>query len=179
MVIDRILHDLISLGYFVSYKVLTASHYGVPQNRERLIILAQKLDLFPAPSSERKTLMEAISDLPEPNGVNAHVAFETLPETVAKIKELPQGGKLSAKYNFCRQRVHADKPSKTITTNNMYIHPYQDRFLTPRELARLQSFPDDFVFCGSKTSMVKQIGNAVPPLLAQKIAEKIREVQHD
>ncbi|HLC78255.1 MAG TPA: DNA cytosine methyltransferase [Candidatus Nanoarchaeia archaeon] len=176
-IIDRIMHDFIKLGYMVSYKVLTASDYDVAQNRKRLIIIGRKKNIFPEPTKRKKTVLEAISDLPEEeSSINGHILFETREETIAKFKALKQGEKLCKKFNFCRQRLLADKPSKTVTTNPMFIHPIYDRFLTPRELARLQSFPDNFTFCGSKSSMVKQIGNAVPPLLAQAIAEKLKEV---
>ena len=60
-----------------------------------------------------------------------------------------------------------------MTTKNLFIHPIYDRYLTARELARLQSFPDEFIFTGSKTSMIKQIGNAVPPKLGKEIANSI------
>lgn len=175
--IDKIIHDLIKMDYSVSYKILLASDYGVAQNRRRLIIIGKKLNLFPEPSNEKKTVIEAIWDLPYgENELNAHVNFKPNKETVEKIRNLNQGEKLYKNYNFGRQRIYANKPSKTIATKQNYIHPYYDRFLTPRELARLQSFPDDFYFCGSKTSMVKQIGNAVPPLMAKAIALKIKEV---
>ena len=78
-------------------------------------------------------------------------------------------------------RLRWEKPGYTITTyfnrpgNGCYIHPSQDRVLTSLEAARIQSFPDSFRFKGSKTSRTKQIGNAVPPLLAFVIARKIRE----
>lgn len=78
-------------------------------------------------------------------------------------------------------RLRWEKPSYTITTyfnrpgNGVYIHPKDDRVISAREAARLQSFPDDFIFEGSKTSLCKQIGNAVPPLLAYFIAKKIKE----
>jgi DNA (cytosine-5)-methyltransferase 1 len=77
-------------------------------------------------------------------------------------------------------RLTWNKPSFTITTyfnrpgNGCYIHPSQDRVLTSLEAARLQSFPDEFEFQGSKTSRTKQIGNAVPPLMAHAVAEQIR-----
>lgn len=76
-------------------------------------------------------------------------------------------------------RLRKNYPSYTITTyfnrpgNGAYIHPTQDRVISAREAARLQSFPDSYIFEGSKTSLPKQIGNAVPPLLAYAIARKI------
>jgi len=78
-------------------------------------------------------------------------------------------------------RLEWNKPSYTITTyfnrpgNGAYIHPSEDRVISAREAARLQSFPDDFIFEGSKTSFCKQIGNAVPPLLAYSIAKQIKK----
>jgi len=172
-VIDKIIHELIKLEYSVCYKVLKASDYGVAQNRERLIIIGKKLNLFPKPNTKKKTVLEAIWDIPQ--NTNAHVHFTPKKETIEKIKHLKEGEKLSKTFNFCRQRLRADKPSKTIVTKAIYIHPFHDRFLTPRELARIQSFPDDFYFHGSKTDLVKQIGNAVPPLMAQAIAQKLME----
>jgi len=171
-VIDKIVEDFIQLDYFVSYKVLTASNYGVAQNRKRLILIACKLDLFPHPKNNIKTVIEAISNISQET--NAHLFFNTTQEIQEKISHLKQGEKLSRNFNFSRQRLFTNKPS--ITTKPIFIHPIKDRFLTPRELARLQSFPDSFEFSGTKTSMVKQIGNAVPPLLAQAIAQKIRGV---
>ena len=175
-IINKIITDLIKLEYFTCYKVLKASNYNVPQNRERLIIIGIKLDLFPIPSGKKITAIEALADLPEKESyLNAHIRFNTTEGITEKIKKLKQGERISDKFNCCKQRLYADKPSKTIVTKPIYIHPIYDRLLTPRELARLQSFPDDFYFCGMKTSMVKQIGNAVPPLMAFEIAKKLKE----
>ncbi len=72
-----------------------------------------------------------------------------------------------------------DEVSVTITTrfdtpsSGKFTHPYLDRAITVREAARIQSFPDDFVFTGTKSSQMKQVGNAVPPLLAEAIADTI------
>ena len=85
----------------------------------------------------------------------------------------------SSGFSSCYSRLHADRPSTTITVNfvnpssNRCIHPVQDRALTPREGARLQGFKDTYIFQGSKTQITKQIGNAVPPIISRKIAEMI------
>jgi len=82
-------------------------------------------------------------------------------------------------FSTCYSRLEPNKPSVTLTVNfvnpssNKCIHPYQDRALTPREGARIQGFPDTFSFYGTRTQIVKQIGNAVPPILSKVIAEKI------
>ena len=111
----------------------------------------------------------------EENGINAHVHFKPTETTLEKIKNLKQGERL-LKYNLSRRRIFADKPAPTIVTKPIYVHPIYDRLLTPRELARIQSFPDDFKFTGSKTSMVKQIGNAVPPKMAKEIANNLKNL---
>jgi DNA (cytosine-5)-methyltransferase 1 len=93
---------------------------------------------------------------------------------------LPEGLTTSG-FSSCYSRLDADEPSTTITVNfvhpasNRCIHPTQDRALTPREGARIQSYDDDFVFCGSRTQIVKQIGEAVPPLLGRAIAQAVLE----
>ena len=174
MIINKIIHKLIKLGYSVCYKVLKASDYGVPQIRERVIIIAKKLNLFPENLNVNKTVLEAIQDLPSENrNINGHLFLKTTQEKLDRIKLLKQGEKLSSKFNLCTQRLYSDKQSPTVTTKNLFIHPIYNRYLTARELARLQSFPDDFIFTGSKTSMVKQIGNAVPPKLGKEIANSI------
>ncbi len=89
---------------------------------------------------------------------------------------------ISSGFSSCYSRLDGDLPSVTITVNfvhpasNRCIHPRCDRALTPREGARLQSFDDDFQFAGNRSQVVKQIGNAVPPLLGKAIGESLAEV---
>jgi len=173
-IIDKIIHAFISLGYSVVYKILTASNYGVAQNRKRLIIIATQQDLFPEKQEKKNNLIDAIQNIPQ--NCNAHEDFKPKEETIVRINRLKQGERIAKNFNCCKQRLFAEKPSKTIVTKPIYIHPYKNKLLTPRELARLQSFPDDFHFCGSKNDIVKQIGNAVPVLMASAIAKKLKEV---
>ncbi len=72
------------------------------------------------------------------------------------------------------KRLFADEPSLTITSaaTREFVHPTEDRLLTLRECARLQTFPDSFVFAGSAASRIQQIGNAIPPMLARTVAEQ-------
>jgi DNA (cytosine-5)-methyltransferase 1 len=96
----------------------------------------------------------------------------------SNIHALPPG-LITSGFSSCYSRLDPDKPAVTLTVNfvhpasNKCIHPFQDRALTPREGARLQSFPDSFRFVGTRAQVVKQIGNAVPPLLGQVIAEAL------
>jgi DNA (cytosine-5)-methyltransferase 1 len=93
-----------------------------------------------------------------------------------RLEQIRKSGGRTTLYG----RLSWDKPSYTVTTyfnrpgNGTYIHPEQDRVISAREAARLQSFPDNFIFSGSKGSLCVQIGNAVPPLLAYSIGKKIK-----
>ena len=78
------------------------------------------------------------------------------------------------------KRLQASKPSLTITSAAIreFVHPTEDRFLTLRECARLQSFPDDFRFIGFTSTIIQMIGNAIPPLIAELLARHIIEIEH-
>ena len=101
-----------------------------------------------------------------------------IPEKGTKL-DLPEELRGRQKFSTTWSRLHWDKPSPTIDTrfdtpsNGQNIHPILDRAITPREAARLQSFPDSFIFTGKKTSVCRQIGNAVPPLMSLAIADSI------
>jgi DNA (cytosine-5)-methyltransferase 1 len=125
-----------------------------------------------------------------------HITRQLREDDKAIFAMMPQGGKyrdLPDEWKRYRQhgknfadkywRLVADEPAWTITAHiakdaYRYIHPTQDRTLSVREFARLQSFPDRFRFCGPRTERLRQIGNAVPPLLAQSIARSIVEQIH-
>ena len=194
-----------NLGYIVSYKVLNASDYGVPQNRNRVFFVGIKNKKFEFPIEKEKkvTNEQAISDLisyennyssePESSyqkimrknskGLYNNEFTKHTKQTEDIIGMIPDGGKISdlpkeywniRKYNKAFQRMKSDGQSNTIDTGHRnYFHYSKNRIPTVRESARIQSFPDDFIFTGSKTSQYKQVGNAVPPLLAFEIAKEI------
>lgn len=211
MVREAILADFRSLGYNVKYKVLTASDYGVPQNRRRAIFVGSKNGdfEFPVPSVKNKvTVSQALSDLPEcsvnngskyekpeqstyqkwarskSDGVYNHEITVHNERTQHIISLVPDGGNyrdLPEEYRNTRKvhiawtRLNSQKPSITIDTGHRHhFHYCFNRIPTVRECARIQSFPDNYVFLKSRTSQYKQVGNAVPPLMAAAIAEEIK-----
>lgn len=216
--LQQILTKFKELGYIVNYGVLNAKDYGVPQNRERAIIigsLSKSVELPNIANSVKTTVRDAISDLsylnsgegenesdylnlPETDyqkklrGKKLYNHFATSHSEIAlyKLSLIPPEGDKSSlpkeligkqKFSTTWSRLKWDDLSPTIDTrfdtpsNGRNSHPYLNRAITPREAARLQSFEDDFIFYGSKTSICKQIGNAVPPLLAKAIGEAINE----
>ncbi len=106
-----------------------------------------------------------------------HLATRHRPEIIEKLKKLPPGKPLYPHYKDAWKRLEWNKPSFTIKENHNApgVHPDQPRVITPRECARLQSFPDDFLFPVSKSVQLKLIGNAVPPILARELGRVILE----
>ena len=114
-----------------------------------------------------------------------HQITEHSEQTVNIISKIPNGGSIKdlpreywevRKYNKAFERMSSEKPSNTVDTGHRnYFHYKENRIPTVRENARLQSFPDDYEILGTKTSQYKQVGNAVPPLLAYAIAKAIKE----
>ena len=263
-VVEIITEEFVKLGYNVDYQILTASDYGVPQMRQRFILIASKRKLeqpFPKKtffvndeSSEQlaifdieenglkrcPTLWEAISDLPDiearegaetldytkpaQNSYQAwcrkgsqklhnHLAMKHTKRLVDRFAAMSWGQSVSditddrlkqrkrngngeistSPYDQNNRRMHPDKICHTITATfyGNFVHPYKNRNFTAREGARIQSFPDSYVFLGKPTVVSKkllekegrtgeaylcqysQIGNAVPPLMAKAIADNI------
>ena len=95
---------------------------------------------------------------------------------VKRIKDVPEGGNLYKNYSDSWKKSPWNEPSCTIKENHggVNLHPKKARALTPREIARIQTFPDWWAFCGSVRHPIRQVGNAVPPLLAAAIGSAIR-----
>ena len=234
--------DYLGEEYDVAFDVFNARNFGVPQNRERLILIGNRIgvsskqiikEIHDRESTlPRFTLYDAIADLPQlkPNRIKNNNKIECAETGYTRVEHsytntpfysfingerkidvlynhknrynndrdieiysrLPQGanslhesiadimpyksrnGIFKDKYF----KLRFDDACKTITSHmkfdcNMYIHPSQSRGLSPREAARIQTFPDDFVFYGPQNSWYKQIGNAVPVKLAQVIGEEV------
>lgn len=241
---DQIIQDFNNIGYSASAHILNAKDFGVPQNRERVIFVGNRLRvdnekvfarIFElADRSEKSVLADALDCLRElkakrvPNstesedytsgftfdkyGTETNKYIELINERRAQVvlfnhkarynndrdieifSRLNQGDnsadpKIADIMPYKRRekifkdkyfKLEQNKPCKTITAHmkfdcNMYIHPKQARGLTPREAARVQSFPDDYFFRGSYTKTYMQVGNSVPPLLGEAIAKAVKE----
>jgi DNA (cytosine-5)-methyltransferase 1 len=170
--VSAIIRDFESLGYHVSMNLYLAAEYGVPQMRERVIIVGTYKDRLPKfehklPKLEKEAwvpLSKAIGDLENlPEGAIANHYWSK-----ARLFPGTQGNNL----------VSANKPGPTMRAEhhgNIEFHWNGKRRLSAREAARIQTFPDDFIFYPSTSSAYKQIGNAVPPVLAWHIAGAIQQ----
>jgi DNA (cytosine-5)-methyltransferase 1 len=187
------------LDYVTAAALIDAKDHGVPQSRARAFILGSRLGIpfFPAPLARKATVKMAIGDLSgKPTAQNWHVSRSFRPLSLKRFREIsvPGGNRFDLPNGLrppCWKNGHLgstdvfgrlwwDRPSVTIRTEfikpekGRYLHPVNDRPLTPREGARLQSFPDSFRFLGSTKSVVQQIGNAVPPRLAYRLALAVK-----
>lgn len=208
--------------YKIQYKVFNSVDYGIPQKRERVIIIGSKMDFdlekeiketreYITNNIDRSffdnvTVSDAISNLPKPssNGIinnlqpitnyqkflsskdgktTNHIATKHSKVSIERMEKIKidenfmvLNEKINSIHSGSYGRINPNGPSTTITTRfdtpsgGRFIHPYEHRTITPREAARIQSFPDDFEFLGTKSSINVQIGNAVPPKLSYFIA---------
>lgn len=179
-------------GYYVRAQIVNSAEYGVPQERYRAIVIASKQRFLMASgvleNKQFKTVRDAIDMLPKINpgepilGDAMHVTANHKKSTIDVISQVPKDGGNRPKhiglnwYQDVYGRLSWDKPSITITTNarnpasGRYVHPDQNRGLSIREAALLQSFPKDFIFEGNLSNAFTQIGNAVPPKLSTYLA---------
>ncbi len=180
----KIIEDYKAIGYEMNVTTLCAADYYTPQKRERVIFIGNRMGLknyHPQPilsPNHYITTGQAIADLinhPEDTAFN-HVPTKHSPEMEKRIIECPEGKSLYKGYSDAWKKCPWNEASCTIKENHggVNIHPKLPRVLTAREMARLQSFPDDFIFEGKKNKQLVQIGNAVPCLLGKAIGLAVR-----
>lgn len=180
-VIKMIMNDFNSIGYAAEYKVLNAADYGVPQIRKRVIVVGVRNDIdfkyeYPKPTHNEYgsdglqrwiSVGEVMKNIPDPDQPN-----DILNHTYSQFK---------LKFNgyIGNRAIDPNKPAPTVTARGddrggvvVLHHPNNKRRMTCRELATVQSFPLDYEFKGTRSSIYRQIGNAVPPLLGKAIAEQ-------
>ncbi len=191
--LKTITDEFIKLGYIVNYKILNSKFYNVPQERRRIVIVGFQNDIsfkFPLENNNIITVEEAIGDLPilksgERSNIPNHISMHHSQQMLEKMKYIKDGGnrfdipiEIRPKTGDSRKyiRYNSKKPSICITGDMRKVFHYnQNRALTNRELARLQTFPDNFIFIGNNCKIQQGIGNAVPPMLAYSLALKIKE----
>jgi DNA (cytosine-5)-methyltransferase 1 len=176
---ERTVERLEGMGFQVEWKLLNAVHYGVPQNRERLFVVAHRGTFdFPEATHRNKpvTAGEALGGLAYSVPDGAKFLTPSMDVYVARYEK--------ASKCIRPRDLHLDLPGRTVTCRNLYgatgdmlrirLPDGRRRRLTVQEGARLQSFPDWFTFCGTEGSQFNQLGNAVPPLLAKAVALSVR-----
>lgn len=180
--------DFEDIGYKVQKKVLNAADYGVPQLRNRVIIVGVRKDIdfdyeYPKQTHSEKgenglkkwvTVGDAMKNIPDPDQPN-----NVLNHTYSLFK-LKFNGYLG------NRKINPDKPAPTVTARGddkggvvVLHHPNNKRRMTCRELATVQSFPLDYEFCGNRSSIYRQIGNAVPPLLGKAVAMQFNRYKEE
>ncbi len=189
---NQIISDLNKLGYSVNFTILNSYDYGSCQIRERAFFLANRIgkdNIFPEPIKlkDKITVWDKIKNIKDsvPNNEKRFLTGKVL-ERVRLIKPgqnwkaLPKKLQTKSIHSGAYGRLDPNSSCPTLTTRfdtppvGYVTHPYEDRTLTVREGARIQGFPDNFIFYGSKSSQYKQVGNAVPIELSNALAGVIK-----
>lgn len=188
-VLKMIVRDFSNAGYDTTWSVLNSADYGVPQKRMRFVMLGIRQDLFSGsfafppdkshfdPETEKSSVLkpwmsvgEALDHIPEPEEA-PHIPNHSYSKY-----------KLRFNGHLGHRRIDPKKPAPTVTGRGddkggvvVLHHPRNHRRMSARELAAVQSFPDDFVFCGPRSSAYRQIANAVPPGLGKAIGQMLSD----
>lgn len=173
-VIKTIINDLIEVGYRVEVWNLYAPDYGIPQKRNRLFFVCVRNDLEGFPVKPEPLFKDTPRSISWAIGDLESITDETVPNQSQYFK----ASKAKRGNGQGDEKNEGDKPAYTIRANpksRVQFHYSIDRRLTVRECARIQTFPDDFVFTHSMTTSISQIGNAVPPVLGHVVAASIAE----
>ncbi len=181
-------------GFHITSHKLNAADYGTPQIRQRVFLIGFREDnslasfRWPTPthvepsrllSGGLKAYRTASQALEQLDGLPNHILRVHSDRVRERYSQIPPGGRDRKDHT---DRIHPDRPSGTVLVGSgagggrPFIHPFEDRHITVREAARLQSFPDWWSFSGGPTSAYRQVGNAVPPLMARAIANAIKAV---
>lgn len=195
---EKVVNDFLDIGYNIHYSLLDTSNYGVPQKRQRVIIYGSKIGskfYFPVHENSSfgklkayKNVGKAIMNLVgKENIFPNHIPLNHSEIVTRRYELIPEGGKLPKpedlpedirRKNFGNTytRLSRFEFSSTIVPGNnaLPVHPTLNRSMTPREAARIQTFPDTYIFEGDRRSQCIQVGNAVPPLFAAKLADVVK-----
>lgn len=186
---EKIINDYKKIGYKINITVLNSADYYTPQTRRRVIFIGNRVGMtnyHPKPLLDEKhykTVGDALKkylEMKEDKTIN-HTFTKTSQDMEKRLKAIPIGKSLYNNYSDAWKKVDWNKPSCTVKENHggVNIHPILNRPMTPRELATLQSFPEDFIFEGSKKWQLIQIGNAVPCYLGKAIGLTLRKMMDE
>lgn len=164
--LEQVINDFTDIGYDVSYQLYNAADFGVPQTRERVFIVGTKKDKFkhPHPILEKHEWVTAKDVLEDLESLDRDESWSHF------------WSKASRRPNQGDRRLIADRPGYTMRAEchgNTHYHYKLDRRMSMREGARIQSFPDDFIFDAKLRDTERQVGNAVPPVLAWHVAQAV------
>jgi len=191
-IMKEILISFESRGYKADYKLLNAADYGVPQARQRVVIIANRIgqeNTFPEKHQNKIPVSVALKNIPD--NANNHEKRYLNGKTLERVKlikpgqnwtSLPEELQTKSIHSGAYGRIDPTKPSKTLTTRfdtpsvGYVTHPDENRTLTVREGARIQTFPDNFVFTGPRMQQYKQVGNAVPVKLGYELSKGIKKM---